>query len=110
MGFFSKLFGKSEPEQVQPVQQQPVAPKPAQINLDADKIISLLGGKDNISDIRTCAFTRVRVELKAPIAKIDSVQGTGLNAAMIVNDRLIHLLAGLNAESACTAIKTKAGI
>ena len=55
MGFFSKLFGKSEPENTQ-AEQQPAAPKPVQVNLDADKIISLLGGKDNIADIKTCAF------------------------------------------------------
>ena len=109
MGFFSKLFGKSEPENTQAVQ-QPAAPKPVQINLDADKIISLLGGKDNIADIKTCAFTRVRVELKAPASSLGSVQETGLSGAMVINDRLIHLLAGLNAEAACTAIKSKAGI
>ena len=109
MGFFSKLFGNNEPEQSvvasqvsEPVVQSTAIP----VVFDTAKVISLLGGKDNIAGIKPCAYTRVRVELKAPVSDIrHSLAGTGFDSAMMVNGQLIHLLAGLNAEAACTALE-----
>ncbi|MRI35481.1 hypothetical protein EOPP23_21205 [Endozoicomonas sp. OPT23] len=109
MGFFSKLFGKNEAEQPVVTSQtsEPLLqPTATPVVFDTAKVISLLGGKDNIASIKPCAYTRVRVELKAPVADISQyLAGTGFDSAMMINGQLIHLLAGLNAEAACTALE-----
>ncbi len=107
MGFFSKLFGKNEPEQTQSIDTvaQPAA---AQISIDTAKVISLLGGKDNIANIKTTAYTRVRVELKTAVADIaPSLSETGFDGYMMINGKVFHLLAGLHADAACDALKAK---
>ncbi|WP_461536587.1 PTS transporter subunit EIIB [Spongorhabdus nitratireducens] len=114
MGFFSKLFGKSEPVP-QPQSSAPITPQaqpapkaPVSIDIDTQAIISELGGKDNIASLQTCAVTRVRVELKAAHQGSDeTLKKAGITANMKINETVIHLLAGLEADAVCSALKAE---
>lgn len=50
----------------------------------------LLGGEDNVADIRICATNRVRVEVKRPVQI--STEGTNIESWVRVSDDVIHLL------------------
>ncbi len=61
--------------------------------------LAVLGGKDNVATVAACAQTRLRLKVKDSNA-IDenSLREKGVTAVVRVNDTLIHLLVGLNAD------------
>ena len=98
MGFFSKLFGKSEPAP-QPQSSVQATPKPAPkapepVDIDARAIISELGGKDNIASMQTCAVTRIRVELKAGFSGSEQTTAECRDHSQHEDQRYSHSSAG----------------
>jgi len=69
--------------------------------------IAALGGKENISKIEACAQTRLRVEFKNG-GNIDenALKENGVAQIVRIDDRIIHLLVGLNADQYETQIRT----
>lgn len=65
----------------------------------AQVIVNALGGINNIRTIDPVALTRLRVEVTDPQAVQDQAfQQTGIQAVMRVQDQVLHLVMGLNAE------------
>lgn len=61
--------------------------------------LSALGGAENISMVEACAQTRLRIRIKKRSA-IDEVllEEKGIGAMVSIDDTLVHLLTGLNAD------------
>ncbi|ERN42062.1 PTS system, glucose-specific IIBC component [Rubidibacter lacunae KORDI 51-2] len=62
-------------------------------------IVDAVGGVGNIAAIAPVALTRMRIEISDPSAIDETVlKQSGVQAAMRVRDRVLHLVVGLNAE------------
>lgn len=61
--------------------------------------LTALGGPGNISTVEACAQTRLRMRVKDS-AKVndEALQDMGIKAVVRIDDSLIHLLTGLNAD------------
>ena len=61
--------------------------------------LSALGGTDNISMVEACAQTRLRIRIRNRSA-IDEglLKEKGIGAVVSIDDTLVHLLTGLNAD------------
>ena len=61
--------------------------------------LAALGGADNVSKVEACAQTRMRIRIKDSKA-IDeaTLKEKGISAIVRIDDSLVHLLAGLNAD------------
>lgn len=64
----------------------------------ADWLVAL-GGAENVSTVESCAQTRMRLKVKNSKA-IDetTLKEKGISAVVRIDDTLVHLLAGLNAD------------
>jgi PTS system glucose-specific IIC component len=61
--------------------------------------LSALGGKENISTVEPCAQTRLRIRVKSCSAiNEELLKEKGIGAMVRVDDTLVHLLTGLNAD------------
>ena len=64
-----------------------------------NKWIAALGGSANISSVELCAQTRLRLKLKVSSAIDEEVlKREGVEAVVQIDDYIIHLLTGLNAD------------
>ena len=80
-------------EAVKPKLRDPEAPQKVAAWLTA------LGGADNISKVESCAQTRLRLRLKDGKGVDEAaLKEKGIGAVVHIDDTLIHLLAGLNAD------------
>ncbi|MEA2116194.1 MAG: PTS glucose transporter subunit IIBC, partial [Thermodesulfobacteriota bacterium] len=61
--------------------------------------LAALGGAENVSTVEPCAQTRMRLKVKDSTA-IDeaTLKEKGIGAVVRIDDTLVHLLAGLNAD------------
>jgi PTS system glucose-specific IIC component len=60
--------------------------------------IAKLGGTENICTMKVCALTRICVELKEPAPlNTHSLQKSGIQAIVRIDDKRYHLLVGLDA-------------
>ncbi len=110
MGFFSKLFGKDEAQQpvTQPQAAAPVSREAEPLSINAAAVIALLGGGSNIVTVQHCAVTRIRVELKTPVTDVEKISALeGISACMVINNKVLHLLAGMQAGGAAEALKAE---
>ena len=65
-----------------------------------------LGGAANISQVKSCALTRLRLKLKEnSIIDEDRLKGEGIEAVIQIDDHLIHLLVGFNADQYAVEMK-----
>jgi PTS system glucose-specific IIC component len=65
----------------------------------AQAIVNALGGINNIRTVDPVALTRLRVEVTDPqIVQDQAFQQAGVQAVMRVQDQVLHLVVGLNAE------------
>lgn len=78
MGFFDKFKKTAAPKATTPV---------------IAELQQLFGGVDNIVDMRSCAYSRVRVELVTPVTVNDSQLPTPFVAVHQIDSNLIHLIA-----------------
>ncbi len=63
------------------------------------KWIAALGGSANISSVELCAQTRLRLKLKeSSVIDKEVLKREGVEAVVQIDDHLIHLLTGLNAD------------
>ncbi len=71
----------------------------------AQKMVAALGGVNNIRAVDPVALTRLRVEV-TDASQINDVAlvGAGVQAVMRVEDRVLHLVVGLNAEQYASEI------
>lgn len=81
------------------------APDLAKIPLDpqagekAESMVAALGGADNVRTVDPVALTRLRVEVTDPAAVNEAaLQAAGVQGMMRLQDNLLHLVVGLNAE------------
>lgn len=74
----------------------------------AQRMIAALGGANNIRVVDPVALTRLRVEVTDP-SQINDVALTdaGVKAAMRVEDQVLHLVVGLNAEQYASEISQR---
>ena len=65
-----------------------------------------LGGKENVKSVLACATNRLRLELKS-LTKLNEAALTqvGVSHVMKINDRVVHLLLGENANDTEHALK-----
>ena len=83
----------SAPGGIQPPLRDPDAARRAQAYIVA------LGGKSNIVRVDACAATRLRLVLRdEAVVKEAALKAEGIAAIVKVEDRIFHLLAGLNAD------------
>jgi PTS system glucose-specific IIC component len=72
----------------------------------AQAMVKALGGINNIRTVDPVALTRLRVEVTNPEAVTDAAfQQAGVNAVMRVQDQVLHLVVGLNAEQYASEIQ-----
>jgi PTS system glucose-specific IIC component len=61
--------------------------------------LTALGSASNISQVESCAETRLRVKLKEEsLVDREALKREGIEAIIQIDDHLIHLLTGLNAD------------
>jgi len=61
--------------------------------------LAALGGAENVSTVEPCAQTRMRLKVKDSTAIDDAtLKEKGIGAVVRIDDTLVHLLAGLNAD------------
>jgi PTS system glucose-specific IIC component len=61
--------------------------------------LAALGGADNISTVEPCAQTRLRLQVKdSKVIDEATLKEKGIGAVVRIDDTLVHLLAGLNAD------------
>jgi glucose PTS system EIICB or EIICBA component len=78
----------------------PMAPEKARGMIDG------LGGRDNIVKVDAVAETRLRVKVKdTSVVDENVLTEAGISGFVIVGDRTLHLLAGLNADQYATEIR-----
>ncbi|MEM1256316.1 MAG: glucose-specific PTS transporter subunit IIBC [Cyanobacteria bacterium P01_H01_bin.21] len=76
----------------------------------AQAIVTALGGTNNIRTIDPVAMTRLRVEITDPNAiDEDTLKTAGVAALMRVQDKVLHLVVGLNAEQYAEEISKRLG-
>ena len=64
----------------------------------ADWLVAL-GGAENVSTVEPCAQTRMRLKVKDSKAiDEETLKEKGIGAVVRIDDTLVHLLAGLNAD------------
>ena len=72
----------------------------------ASRLISLLGGKDNIQDCLACATSRLRLELKNQVNWDEAeLRNAGVQRVMRINETVVHLLLGDKAGATEQAMK-----
>ncbi|MFL5515401.1 MAG: PTS transporter subunit EIIB, partial [Gemmatimonadales bacterium] len=71
----------------------------------AAKLITALGGPENIAVAESCALTRVRVELRdhRPLDEA-AVEATGAAGVLRVSDSVVHLVLGERAPAVAAAL------
>lgn len=92
------------------------APPPAMAAIAADpqaaakaqQIIAALGGANNVRALDPIALTRLRIEIADPAQVNDAaLSEAGVQAAMRVEDRILHLVVGLNAKQYASEINQR---
>ncbi|WP_428243541.1 PTS glucose transporter subunit IIBC [Gynuella sp.] len=72
----------------------------------ANRLITLLGGKDNIQDCLACATSRLRLELKDQVKWDEAeLRNAGVKRVMRINETVVHLLLGDQASATEQAMK-----
>lgn len=84
MGLFDKFKKAAEPAQAQNT--TTIAPVVAQLQ-------QLFGGESNVVDMRSCAYSRVRVELANPVTVNESQLPKPFIAVHQIDSNLVHLIA-----------------
>ena len=80
-------------DSLQPRLRDPNAPQ------NVRRIITALGGKDNIQKVEDCAETRLRLTLNnSDQLDSDALSQAGVQGIMKLADNNLHLLVGLNAD------------
>lgn len=73
------------------------AVNPNESTREADPVIAqlttLFGGQDNIVDMRSCAHTRVRIELAQPYSLADEALPAPFVAIHQIDAHLVHVIA-----------------
>jgi PTS system glucose-specific IIC component len=83
----------------------PSVPADPEAAAKAERMIAALGGANNIRVVDPVALTRLRVEVTDPTQVNDTaLLEAGVQAAMRVEEQVLHLVVGLNAEQYATAI------
>ncbi len=61
--------------------------------------LTVLGGKNNVATATACAQTRIRLKIKdSKVINETSLKEKGVAAVVRIDDNLLHLLVGLNAD------------
>ena len=96
---YMKFQHKNIPEgSVTNTKTKPLTTTKTQITINEHKAInaiSALGGIDNIVSAKTCALSRIRIELvKTTTLDREKLKQSGINIIMICSNNIIHLLVG----------------
>jgi len=61
--------------------------------------LAILGGKNNVTTVAACAQTRLRLKVKdSKTINEGSLKEKGISAVVRIDDNLLHLLVGINAD------------
>ncbi len=67
-----------------------------------------LGSIDNVSEVEVCAQTRLRVKVKdASMINQEALETLGVEAVLPIDNHLVHLLTGLNADQYATEMSAQ---
>ncbi len=79
----------------------------ASTTVDLAALVSGLGGKSNIGAFDACASTRLRLNVKDGAAvDLSRIQDSGVMASVKVNETLLHLIVGWQAESLAEELRS----
>ncbi|MGK7905846.1 MAG: PTS transporter subunit EIIB, partial [Synechococcus sp.] len=104
---YLKTAGPEADAVVAPAPEQSMTAVPTQPQVAADPaaaekargMVAGLGGAENIHSVNAVAMTRLRVELSdSKPLKQETLKAAGVKGLMRVQDRVLHLVVGLNAE------------
>lgn len=84
MGLFDKFKKAAEPAQ---------ATKTASTAPVVAELQQLFGGESNVVDMRSCAYSRVRIELATPVSVNDNQLPKPFIAVHQIDSNLVHLIA-----------------
>jgi PTS system glucose-specific IIC component len=76
----------------------------------AAAIVEALGGQDNIVQVEPVALTRIRVEVRDPSRVRKAALENATDGVLSASDRVLHIVAGQNAERYAAAIEAKARV
>jgi glucose PTS system EIICB or EIICBA component len=76
----------------------------------AAAIVEALGGYDNIVQVEPVALTRIRVEVRDPSRVRKAALEKAADGVLSVSDRVLHIVAGQNAERYAAAIEAAGGV
>lgn len=96
----AELTDKDMPSEVE-FKEETVKPKLRDANAPQKVAdwLAALGGADNVSTVEACAQTRMRLHVKDSRAIDETrLKEQGIAAVVRIDDSLVHLLAGLNAD------------
>lgn len=69
--------------------------------------VTALGSSLNITTVEACAQTRIRIKLKdSSIIDKEALKREGVGAIIEIDDHIIHLLTGLNADQYAKEMST----
>jgi PTS system glucose-specific IIC component len=91
-----------------PTAELPTVQADPEAGAKAEKMIAALGGANNIRVVDPVAMTRLRAEITDPTQVNDAaLTDGGVQAAMRIEDHVMHLIVGLNAEQYATEINQR---
>jgi PTS system glucose-specific IIC component len=76
----------------------------------AAAIVEALGGYDNIAQVEPVAATRLRIEVREPSRVRKAALEKATDGVLSVSDRVLHVVAGKNAERYAAAIEMGGGV
>ncbi|MBE7384760.1 MAG: PTS transporter subunit EIIC [Leptolyngbya sp. SIO1E4] len=115
---YLKTAGPEADEVIAPIPEESMTSATALPTVEADpaaaekaqRIVAALGGASNIRTVDPVALTRLRVEVTNPTAiNDDALKAAGVEAMMRVQDQVLHLVVGLNAEQYAGEITQRLG-
>jgi PTS system glucose-specific IIC component len=85
-------------------------PSDPQAGEKAEAMVAALGGADNIRAVDPVALTRLRVEVTETAAVNEAaLQAAGVQGLMRLQDDVLHLVTGLNAEQYAAEMAKRLG-
>lgn len=91
--------GTASGDAIAPIAQATITPPDANAHDNIQAIITALGGKPNIRQVKSVALTRLRIEVaNSAVVNESALKDAGVEGVLLLPGGKLHLLVGLNAE------------
>jgi glucose PTS system EIICB or EIICBA component len=91
---------------IAPIAQAAMTPLDTNAAHNIQAIITALGGKPNIRQVKSVALTRLRIEVAdSTVVKELALKDAGVEGVLLLPSGKLHLLVGLNAEQYAMEMK-----